>query len=129
MVKTIGKKTLFQNLWNSAVALRGALEPSQYKHPVLGLLFIKYVSDSFTEMREQLKEWTADPNNEDYYEEDEEGRLSIIEDRDEYAAENVFWVPEEARWSFLKKHSKQANIARLLDDAMKAIERENPKTK
>ena len=129
MVKTIGKKTLFQNLWDSAVALRGALEPSQYKHPVLGLLFIKYVSDSFTEMRERLKKWTADPNNEDYYEEDEEDRLSIIEDRDEYTAEHVFWIPEEARWSFLKKHSKQANISRLLDDAMKAIERENPEAK
>lgn len=129
MVKTIGKKTLFQNLWDSAVALRGALEPSQYKHPVLGLLFIKYVSDSFTEMQTKLEAWTADPNNEDYYEEDTADRQAMIENRDEYAAENIFWVPADARWSYLQKNSKQANIAKLLDDAMKSIERENPKTK
>jgi type I restriction enzyme M protein len=129
VVKTIGNKTLFQNLWDSAVALRGALEPSQYKHPVLGLLFIKYVSDSFVEMQEKLKTWTADPNNEDYYEEDEEDRIAILEDRDEYAAENVFWIPTEARWEHLVAHSKQPNIAKMLDDAMKAIERDNPKTK
>lgn len=129
MVKTIGKRTMFQNLWSSAVALRGSLEPSQYKHPVLGLLFIKYVSDSFSEMENKLSSWTQDPSNEDYYEENESDRLDIINDRDEYAAENVFWVPEEARWAFLQKNSKQSNIAKLLDDAMKSIERENPKTK
>jgi type I restriction enzyme M protein len=129
VVKTIGNKTLFQNLWESAVALRGALEPSQYKHPVLGLLFIKYVSDSFTEMETKLKEWTADPSNEDYYEDNEEARQAIIQDRDEYASENVFWVPQEARWEFIQKHSKQPNIAKMLDDAMKAIESKNPKTK
>jgi type I restriction enzyme M protein len=129
VVKTIGKKTLFQNLWNSAVALRGALEPSQYKHPVLGLLFIKYVSDSFVEKKTQLEEWTADPDNEDYYEKDEADRLSIIEDRDEYTSQNVFWIPPVARWDYLQKQSKQPNIAKTLDDAMRAIEKENPKMK
>jgi type I restriction enzyme M protein len=129
VVKTIGKRTLFQNLWSSAVSLRGALEPSQYKHPVLGLLFIKYVSDSFTEMRDKIEAYTKDPDNEDYFCDNEDDRNDIINDRDEYKSENVFWVPEEARWEFLLKNSKQPNIAKLLDDAMKAIERENPKTK
>lgn len=129
MVKTIGKRTLFQNLWSAAVSLRGALEPSQYKHPVLGLLFIKYVSESFTEMRDQIEAYTKDPDNEDYFCEDEADRIDMLNDRDEYKAENVFWVPEEARWDFLLKNSKQPNIAKLLDDAMKSIERENPKTK
>ena len=129
MVKTIGKRTLFQNLWSAAVSLRGALEPSQYKHPVLGLLFIKYVSDSFTEMRDKLDAFTKDPQNDDYFCDDESERNEILNDRDEYKAENVFWIPEEARWEFLLKNSKQPNIAKLLDDAMKAIERENPKTK
>ena len=79
MVKNIGGKDFFEMLWQSSVKLRGALEPGEYKHPVLGLLFLKYVSDSFVEMQENLKLWTADPNNEDYYEEDEEDRRAGAE--------------------------------------------------
>ena len=59
MVKNIGGKDFFEMLWQSAVKLRGALEPGEYKHPVLGLLFLKYVSDSFVEMQENLKQWTS----------------------------------------------------------------------
>lgn len=129
MVKDVGGKDFFEMLWQSAVKLRGALEPGEYKHPVLGLLFLKYVSDSFVEMQENLKQWTADPNNEDYYEEDEEARNDIINDRDEYNAENVFWVPESARWEFIAKQAKDTNIAKLLDDAMSSIEKANPKVK
>lgn len=129
MVKNIGGKDFFEMLWQSAVKLRGALEPGEYKHPVLGLLFLKYVSDSFVEMQENLKQWTADPNNEDYYEEDEEDRLAIINDRDEYNAENVFWVPENARWEHVAKQAKDTNIAKILDEAMGEIEKANPKVK
>ena len=129
MVKNIGGKDFFEMLWQSAVKLRGALEPGEYKHPVLGLLFLKYVSDSFGEMQKNLEEWTADPNNEDYYEEDEEDRLAIINDRDEYNAENVFWVPENARWEYVAKQAKDTNIAKILDEAMGEIEKANPKVK
>lgn len=129
MVKNIGDKNLFEMLWQSAVKLRGALEPGEYKHPVLGLLFLKYVSDSFVEMQTKLEEWTADPNNEDYYEEDEADRLAIINDRDEYNAENVFWVPENARWEYVAKQAKDTNIAKILDEAMGEIEKANPKVK
>jgi len=129
MVKNIGDKSLFEMLWQSAVKLRGALEPGEYKHPVLGLLFLKYVSDSFVEMQTKLEGWTADPNNEDYYEENEEDRLAIINDRDEYNAENVFWVPENARWEYVAKQAKDTNIAKILDEAMGEIEKANPKVK
>ena len=129
MVKNIGDKSLFEMLWQSAVNLRGALEPGEYKHPVLGLLFLKYVSDSFVEMQTKLEGWTADPNNEDYYEEDEVDRLDIINDRDEYNAENVFWVPENARWEYVAKQAKDTNIAKILDEAMGEIEKANPKVK
>lgn len=121
MVKNVGEKAFFDTLWDSAVALRGALQPSEYKHPVLGLLFIKYVSDSFTELQVNLKEWVADENH-DYYGMD-------INDPDLYEAENVFWVPEEARWDFLVGSAKQTNIAKLLDEAVKAIEDNNSQLK
>lgn len=101
MVKNIGDKEFLDLLWDSAVKLRGALEPAEYKHPVLGLLFLKYVSDSFNELHQKLHAWTQDPNNQDYYEDTEAKRLERIEDRDEYEAENVFWIPEESRWNSL----------------------------
>ena len=129
MVKNIGDKEFLDLLWDSAVKLRGALEPAEYKHPVLGLLFLKYVSDSFNELHQKLHAWTQDPNNQDYYEDTEEKRLARIEDRDEYEAENVFWIPEESRWDSLAIKAKQTDIAIKLDEAMRGIERENPKIK
>lgn len=129
MVKNIGDKEFLDLLWDSAVKLRGALEPAEYKHPVLGLLFLKYVSDSFNELHQKLHAWTQDPNNQDYYEDTEEKRLARIEDRDEYEAENVFWIPEESRWNTLAIKAKQTDIAIKLDEAMRGIERENPKIK
>ncbi len=97
-------------LWAAADKLRGHMDASEYKHVVLGLIFLKYISDSFEEVHAQLlKEKDANP-----------------EDRDEYLAQNVFWVPKEARWSFLQGKAKQPEIGRLLDDGMVAIERDNP---
>jgi type I restriction enzyme M protein len=100
-------------LWLAADKLRGNLDASEYKGVVLGLIFLKYISDSFEEHRTRLlKEPGAD-----------------YDDQDEYTAENVFWVPPEARWSYLLDEAKQPTIGRTVDDAMVAIERENPRLK
>lgn len=98
-----------EKLWAMADKLRGSMDASEYKHVALGLLFLKYVSDSFEELYEQLQEeeW-ADP-----------------EDKDEYLAENVFWVPKEARWSHIKENAKKPEIGQIIDEAMIAIEKEN----
>jgi type I restriction enzyme M protein len=98
-----------QQLWAAADKLRGSMDPAEYKHVVLGLLFLKYISDAFEERRKQLEaEEGADP-----------------EDRDEYLAANVFWVPRPARWSELQKAAKQPTIGVLIDSAMEAIELDN----
>src|SRR3990170_7012079 len=100
-------------LWAAADKLRGHMDASEYKHVVLGLIFLKYISDSFEELHTQLqKEKDANP-----------------EDRDEYLAQNVFWVPQEARWSFLQAKAKQPEIGKYIDDGMVAIERDNPNLK
>ena len=100
-------------LWQAADALRGLMDAADYKHVVLGLIFLKYISDAFEECRAQLeREPYADP-----------------EDPDEYRAKNIFWVPPEARWSHLKANAKQPTIGKLADDAMIAIERDNPSLK
>lgn len=98
-----------EKLWLMADKLRGSMDASEYKNVVLGLLFLKYVSDSFEEKFLELQndEW-ADP-----------------EDPDEYLAENVFWVPSEARWSYINENSKKPEIGQIIDNAMIAIEKEN----
>ena len=93
-------KTLEQTLWDAADKLRGNLEASEYKHVVLGLVFLKYVSDAFTERRKFLEGATADPKNSEYYVPKADRRDSIIEDRNEYTSNNVFWVPMNARWEY-----------------------------
>src|SRR4030043_37425 len=98
-------------LWQAADKLRNNMDAAEYKHVVLGLIFLKYISDSFEEHYAKLiaeKEQGADP-----------------EDADEYRAFNIFWVPKEARWSHLLANAKQPVIGKLIDDAMIAIERDN----
>ncbi|NMA46734.1 MAG: SAM-dependent DNA methyltransferase [Lentisphaerae bacterium] len=114
MAKATGANLGFEDkLWAAADKLRGTMDAAEYKHVVLGLIFLKYISDAFMEMHARLStDEYADP-----------------EDRDEYLAENVFWVPPEARWPSLQKSAKQASIGQLVDDAMKAIERDNPQLK
>lgn len=110
--KTINGETadFKAKLWAAADKLRGHMDASEYKHVVLGLTFLKYISDSFEELHAQLLlEPGADP-----------------EDRDEYLAQNVFWVPQEARWPFLQGKAKQPEIGKFLDGGMIAIERDNP---
>ena len=100
-------------LWLAADKLRGHMDASEYKHVVLGLIFLKYISDAFEERHSELqKEKHADP-----------------EDRDEYAGANVFWVPKKARWPHLQANAKQAEIGKMIDEAMLTIEKENPQLK
>jgi type I restriction enzyme M protein len=100
-------------LWAAADKLRGNMEPSDYKHIALGLIFLKYISDAFEAKHEELLA------------ED----LADAEDPEEYLAENVFWVPKEARWSHLQARAKQPSIGKDIDDAMLAIEANNPSLK
>jgi type I restriction enzyme M protein len=100
-------------LWEAADKLRGHLDAAEYKSVVLGLIFLKYISDMFEQVRERVeKEGLDDP-----------------EDRDVYLAERVFWVPKEARWKNLQDNAKQESIGNLIDSAMEAIERDNPNLK
>jgi type I restriction enzyme M protein len=99
-------------LWAAADKLRGHMDAAEYKHVALGLIFLKYISDSFTEQQQKIQA---------------EFGLEAAEDRDEYAAEGVFWVPAEARWNHLQAHAKQPTIGVLIDEAMSALERENPR--
>jgi type I restriction enzyme M protein len=122
------QKSLEQTLWDAADKMRGNLEAAEYKHVALGLVFLKYVSDAFEQRRQFLAEATADPES-DYFIPNPDRRHEIVESRDEYAAENVFWVPDGARWEQLQAQAKQPNIGVLLDAAMDAIEKENPTLK
>jgi type I restriction enzyme M protein len=117
-----------ETLWAAADQMRGHMDAAEYKHVVLGLIFLKYISDAFNEHYEQLSLWTADPSS-DYYLQEPRARYRVLEDRDEYLAENVFWVPKKARWQYLQDHAKQPTIGQIIDDAMVAIEKANPTLK
>ncbi|MFJ8577155.1 type I restriction-modification system subunit M [Micromonospora sp. NPDC093277] len=104
-------------LWKAADKLRGSMDAAQYKEFVLGLVFLKYVSDAFAERRAEIKDSLSDiPENR---------RAAFLDDRDEYASANVFWVPETARWDYLVENAP-GGVGALLDEAMDAIMRENP---
>ncbi|HEX5397492.1 MAG TPA: class I SAM-dependent DNA methyltransferase [Verrucomicrobiae bacterium] len=115
-------------LWAAADKMRGHMDASEYKHVCLGLIFLKYISDAFEEKREQLLFGFSDPKSE-WFIKDEPQRAEAAENRDEYLAANVFWLPPEARWHKLKAKAKSPEIGKLIDDAMGAIERENPTLK
>jgi len=102
-----------ETLWKSADKLRGSMDSAEYKYVVLGLIFMKYISDKFETKYDELVE---------------EGD-GFEEDRDEYESENIFWVPKEARWNFIKDNAKDAKIGQIIDDAMILIEKENPSLK
>ena len=115
-------------LYQAADKLRNNLDAAEYKHVVLGLIFLKYISDAFEERRDWLLKESADPQSE-YYIKEEAVRYQIAEDRDEYLAENIPWVPKKARWAYLQANAKQPEIGTLVDNAMIEIERENPRLK
>src|SRR5215211_6571673 len=109
---TVASGRLEAELWKTADALRGSMDAAEYKHVVLGLIFLKYISDAFEEYHAELETKIAqgaDP-----------------EDPDEYRAEGIFWVPPEARWSHLKAQARQPTIGTMVDDAMAAVEQDNP---
>lgn len=114
-----------KELFESADRMRGSVESAEYKHLVLGLLFLKYISDAFERRRDWLDEATRDRGNRDYYTDSDDERQGILEDRDEYISENVFWVPELARWPHLLKAASRADIGQAIDKALEAIERDN----
>ena len=104
-----------QQLWQAADKMRGHMDPAEYKHVALGLIFLKYISDAFEEQYEKLKA--------------QEAQGADPEDRDEYTADNVFFVPPSARWKHIQDSAKQPTIGAIIDDAMVAIERENTSLK
>lgn len=114
-----------QTLWQAADKLRKNIDAAEYKHIVLGLIFLKYISDAFEEKREQLAFEFSNPESEWYIKETQE-RYMAMEDPEEYRADNVFFVPEKARWSYLQSVAKQPEIGRYVDEAMMALEKENP---
>ena len=115
-------------LWQAADKLRNNMDAAEYKHVVLRLIFLKYISDTFEEKRDVLLKEFANPRSE-FYIKDETIRLQSIEDRDKYLAENIFYVPKEARWSYLQVNAKLPQIETLIDNAMHKIEQENPRLK
>lgn len=119
---------LEEKLWAAADKLRGQMDAAEYKHVVLGLIFLKYISDSFEEHYHQLELWSANPSN-SFYIKEQQGRYKILEDKGQYLARNLFWVPKEARWSYVQKNSKNLNIGKIIDSAMFLIEQENPSLK
>ncbi|WP_078316094.1 class I SAM-dependent DNA methyltransferase [Mycobacterium sp. D16Q16] len=119
--RKVATKTLEQKLWDAADALRGNQEPSEYKHVVLGLVFLKYISDRFEGRRQEIEaELAAEGLKPEQIE-------RLVEDRDEYSSHSVFWVPAAARWDIIRKSAKQPEIGESIDNAMDLIERENPK--
>lgn len=110
-------------LWQAADKLRGSIDAAEYKHVVLGLIFLKYISDAFQARRSKLVEELKADGIEGAQAE------SLLEERDEYTAEGVFWVPQAARWEQIQAKGKTPNIGKLIDDAMYAIEHDNPKLK
>ena len=119
-----------KTLWAAADKLRANMDAAEYKHLVLGLIFIKYISDSFTGHTALLAQRLRDPEDELFYgDAADEDIAAELEDRDYYTADNVFWVPEGARWEDLRSAAKQPDIGKRIDDALALIELENPKLK
>jgi len=117
-----------EKLWQAADKLRSNMDAAEYKHVVLGLIFLKYVSDAFGERHKQLQLWVSDSSSE-YYIKEPSARYEVLEQRDEYTRENVFWVPRQARWDNLQANAKQPTIGKIVDDAMVSIEKDNPRLK
>lgn len=145
-------KSLEKKLWNAADKLRATLDAAQYKHAVLGLIFVKYVSDAFSMRQDEIKADLTNPEHEYYldpadFSEDElaDEIATELEVRDFYTEKNVFWLPTESRWKFLQdngplviggadlmidgKPKKITSVGHLIDNALEGIERDNPKLK
>ena len=117
-----------KTLWAAADKLRSNMDAAEYKHLVLGLVFLKYISDAFQERQDDLKIASSDPKN-DLYLPTAHDRDLLCEDRDSYAMVHVFWVPTVARWENIRNQAKQTDIGKRIDDALIAIEQDNPPLK
>ena len=119
-----------KTLWAAADKLRANMDAAEYKHLVLGLIFLKYVSDTFAARRAELTRRFLDEADDYFLHEcDDEMLADELEDRDYYKEVNVFWVPEAARWEQLRAAAKQTDIGKRIDEALTVIEQENPKLK
>ena len=115
-----------QVLWKSADKLRAQMDAAEYKHIVLGLIFLKYISDTFVKQQDNVRNMVSEPSSDYFVSEDPAEYSAELEERDYYIQDNVFWVPQEARWETLRSKAKQPDIGSLVDGAMTAIENENP---
>ena len=119
-----------KTLWATADKLRANMDAAEYKHLVLGLIFVKYISDTFSAHHARLGLRMVDPGDEYFFDQASAEDLSAeLEDRDYYTEANIFWVPEEARWEALRAAAKQPEIGKRIDDALTLIEAENPRLK
>jgi len=119
-----------KTLWATADKLRANMDAAEYKHLVLGLIFVKYISDTFAARRAELTKRLTNPADEYFFHDAQPGDIEAeLEDRDYYREVNVFWVPEAARWESLRAAAKQSDIGKRIDDALAVIETENPKLK
>ncbi|BBU69881.1 type I restriction-modification system subunit M [Fluviibacter phosphoraccumulans] len=119
-----------KTLWAAADKLRANMDAAEYKHLVLGLIFLKYISDTFAARRSELDKRLADPKDEYFLDgANAQDIATELEERDYYKEANVFWVPEAVRWEALRASAKQPGIEKRIDDALALIEAENPKLK
>ncbi len=119
------KSDFKETLWKSADKLRNQMDAAEYKHIVLGLIFLKYISDTFDIQRNKIKKMVSDKKSDLFISEDPKVYEKELEDRDYYTQDNVFWVPQKARWEKLRAQAKQPDIGSIIDKAMVEIENEN----
>lgn len=120
-----GTSQLMKELWQSAVTLRGSIEPADYKRYVLPIIFLRFLSLRYERRREELERLLGDPKSE-YHTKDAKARARILADADEYRAAGAFIVPEKARWSFILQHAQADTIKSILDDALELLEKTYP---
>lgn len=124
--KSDNKKVDFkETLWKSADKLRNQMDAAEYKHIVLGLIFLKYISDTFDIQKNKIKQMVSDPKSDLFISEDPKVYEKELEDRDYYTQDNVFWVPQKARWEKIRAQAKQPDIGSIIDKSMVEIENEN----
>ncbi len=114
-----------ETLWKSADKLRNQMDAAEYKHIVLGLIFLKYISDTFDIQKNNIKKMISDPKSDLFISEDPKIYEKELEDRDYYTKDNVFWVPQKARWEKIRAQAKQSDIGSIIDKSMVEIENEN----
>ena len=112
-------------LWKSADKLRNQMDAAEYKHIVLGLIFLKYISDTFDIQKNKIKKMVSDKKSDLFISEDPKVYEKELEDRDYYTQDNVFWVPQKARWEKIRAQAKQPDVGSIIDRSMVEIENEN----